>query len=328
VRSRALKVRRRSFRLKSDFVIARGSKSAAEEVRVEIEAGSFRGRGACVPYARYGESLETVEAAVESVRWDIEAGAGRDDLPRLLGAGAARNALDCALWDLDAKIAARPVYALAGLPAPVAVETFYTLSLGEPGAMAASALAAPGRLLKMKLAGDGRDVARLGAVLRAASEARLVLDANEGLDFDGLCALLAAIDPARIVMIEQPLPAGADDALADLTPPVPICADESLHVAADVARLADGYQAVNVKLDKAGGLTEAISTVRAAKDAGLLVMTGCMVGSSLAMAPAAALAPLADVVDLDGPLLLAEDDERPIRYDGTLMHPPHRALWG
>ena len=325
---RTLTIERRAYAVRGAFRIARGAKTAAEQIIATISDGAHIGRGACVPYGRYGETLDSVEASIESVRAEMEAGIDRETLARLLPAGAARNALDCALWDFEAKSSGHPVRALAGLPSPMATETCYTLSVDTPDAVADAARSAPSTLFKLKLAGDGADIERVAAANDAVSGARFVLDANEGLDAAGLDHLLAALDPFQVLMIEQPLPADNDLALGDISSPIPLCADEAFHTAEDVARLRDRYQAVNVKLDKTGGLTEAIAAVTAARAAGLQVMIGCMLGSSLAMAPAALLAPLSDVVDLDGPLLLAEDDAPAIAFDGALMAPPPPALWG
>ncbi len=326
--ARRLSVSRRAYRAKSAFRIARGAKTHAEQLIVTIEEDGARGRGACVPYARYGESLDSAEETIRSLKTDLEAGLDRAGLAKALAAGAARNALDCALWDLEAKQSGEPVWRLADLPEPAPVPTCFTLSVDTPENVASASLAANAALLKMKLAGDGLDAERIAAASDAAPAAQFVLDANEGLDALGFETLLKTLDPARVRMIEQPLPANADTALAGVVSPIPVCADESFHYAADVARLADRYQAINIKLDKTGGLTDAIAAARAAEEAGLQIMIGCMLGSSLAMAPAALLAPLADVVDLDGPLLLAEDDDDPIPYAGAVMGAPPRALWG
>ncbi len=310
------------------FRIARGAKTEAAVVTVRLVQGEAVGWGECVPYARYGESPASVLAQIEAARGLIEAGGGRGALATALPAGAARNALDCALWDLEAKRTGAPVWALAGLPPPGPVVTAYTLSLDAPEAMAEAARTARAYpLLKLKIGGAG-DIARIAAVAQARPDARLIIDANEGLDPQSLPALLREARALNVELIEQPFPADADAALESVAAPVALCADESLHVSADIERLARRYDAVNVKLDKTGGLTEALATIAAARSAGMKVMLGCMVGTSLAMAPAAVIAGLADWVDLDGPLLLAQDREPGLRFEGATLHPPPRALWG
>jgi L-alanine-DL-glutamate epimerase-like enolase superfamily enzyme len=252
----------------------------------------------------------------------------RESLRREMTPGAARNALDCALWDLEAKRAGSPAWQLAGLPAPRPLLTCYTLSLGTPESMAAAAAqAAHMPLLKVKLGGDG-DPARIRAVRAAAPQSRLVVDANEAWRAATFADNMSACAEAGVELVEQPLPAGDDALLRSLAHPVPVCADESVHVAADIAALTDRYDGVNVKLDKAGGLTEALETVREARKHGLKVMVGCMVGTSLAMAPALLAAQDADVVDLDGPLLLARDRAPALRYSGALVEPAGAELWG
>lgn len=315
-----------------DFVIARGARSQADVVVVEARSGGARGRGECVPYARYGEDAETVCAAVEAAKALVAAAPGpaqaREHLLLTMKAGAARNAIDCALWDLEAKLAGTPAWRLAGLPEPAPVTTAFTISLGSPDSMAAAANRAAQRpLLKVKL-GGGDDPARLRAVRAAAPEARLIADANEAWRPADWTRNLEACLEAGVEMIEQPFPAALDAALAHLPRPTPVCADESAHDAASLAEIADRYDAVNVKLDKAGGLTAAIDVVRAARLAGLRVMVGCMVGTSLGVAPALLLAGLADVVDLDGPLMLSRDRTPGLRYAGSIVSPPCPDLWG
>jgi L-alanine-DL-glutamate epimerase-like enolase superfamily enzyme len=242
--------------------------------------------------------------------------------------GAARNALDCAFWDLEAKRAGRPVHELAGLTAPQPLTTAYTISLGSPDDMAAAAARAAGRaLLKVKLGGDG-DPARIAAVRRAAPAAELIVDANEAWTQQNLTGNLAACAAAGVTLIEQPLPEGRDDVLSAFRHPVPICADESAHARASLAAIAGKYDAVNIKLDKTGGLTEALAAAEEAARLGLTLMVGCMVATSLAMAPAMLVAQRARIVDLDGALLLARDRLYPLRYEGSRAHPPSRALWG
>jgi len=310
------------------FAISRGSKTEAVVVVAELGAGKACGRGECVPYARYGETVASVTAAIEALRPRIEAGMTRAELQTAMPPGAARNALDCAFWDLEAKCAGRPAAELAGLAPPGPVVTAYTISIGEPEAMArAAAQEAHRPLLKVKLGRDG-DPARIAAVRRAAPAARLIVDANEGWSEDNLAANLAACAEAGVVLVEQPLPAGHDALLGRIARPIAVCADESAHDRASLAGLVGRYDAVNVKLDKAGGLTEALAMAAEAERRGLTLMVGCMVATSLSMAPAVLVAQKAAVVDLDGPLLLARDRPDGLRYAGSLVHPPAPALWG
>ncbi|MFH6786009.1 MULTISPECIES: N-acetyl-D-Glu racemase DgcA [Methylobacterium] len=310
------------------FTISRGSRTEAVVVTAAVTDGTVTGRGECVPYARYGETVEGVRALIAAQADALAAGLTRQDLAMRLPAGAVRNALDCALWDLEAKRTGTPAHRLAGIPAPAPVTTCYTLSLGSPEAMEAAARAAAARpLLKVKLGGAG-DPERIAAVRRGAPESRIVVDANEAWSPETLAANLAACVAAGVRLIEQPLPAGDDAALAGIARPIPICADESLHDRAGLDGLKDRYDAINIKLDKAGGLTEALLLAEAAKARGLSIMVGCMLGTSLAMAPAMLLSGYADFVDLDGPLLLARDREPGLRFEGSLVHPPEPALWG
>jgi L-alanine-DL-glutamate epimerase-like enolase superfamily enzyme len=307
------------------FVISRGARTEAEVVVAEVSDGTHRGRGECVPYRHYGETIEGVVRVIEAARLD---GGDRQALRRAMPAGAARNALDCALWDLEAKRTGVPAWQLAGLPPLRAVTTAYTLSLGEPEAMAEAARRAADRpILKLKLGGDG-DPARLKAVRAAVPNARLVVDANEAWTGSNFSENMRACADAGVELVEQPLPAGMDDVLAEVGRIVPVCADESVHVTADLDGLDGKYDAVNVKLDKAGGLTEALELVREARRRGFKVMVGCMVGTSLAMAPALLVAQEADFVDLDGPLLLARDRQPGLVYSGSLVSPPPPELWG
>ena len=317
-----------SFPIAGRFAIARGAKTEARVVVATIETEGALGRGECVPYARYGESVDSVAAAIESVRGAIEAGAGRAHLQDLLPAGAARNALDCALWDLEAKATGVPAHVRAGVAAPRPVTTAYTISVDTPEAMAhAAARAAARPLLKVKLAGAG-DRERLAAVRAAAPAATLVVDANESWMPADLAPMLAACAAAGVALVEQPLPAGADAVLAEIAHPVPICADESVHAREGLAGLRDRYDAVNIKLDKTGGLTEALATVAEAERLGFSIMVGCMVGTSLAMAPALLIAGRARFVDLDGPLLLARDRPEGLTYEGSTLMPAGPELWG
>jgi L-alanine-DL-glutamate epimerase-like enolase superfamily enzyme len=325
--TRSLAVRTECWPIAGRFAIARGAKTAADVVVAEIAEDGLRGRGECVPYPRYGESVAGVAAAIAAQAGAIAAGADRAALAGLLPAGAARNALDCALWDLEAKCAGQRVWALAGLPAPAPATTAYTISLAEPAAMAAAAAAAGRPLLKIKLGAAG-DAARIAAVRMAAPAARLIVDVNEGWTADTLAENLAACAAAGVEMVEQPLPADADAVLAAHLHPLPIFADESVHGLGTVAALAGRYDGINVKLDKTGGLTEALAVLAEAERLGLAVIVGCMVATSLAMAPATLLAGRARYVDLDGPLLLARDRPDGLVYDGSLLHPPSAALWG
>jgi len=316
------------FRLKAPFVISRGAKTEAVVVTVALSDGETTGRGEGMPYARYGETPESVVAEIEAATRSPALLASRTALAAGMAPGAARNAIDCALWDLEARRAGISAAALAGHPALAPLETFLTLSLDTPERMADAARRAHahGRL-KLKLGGTG-DEARMAAVRRARPDAVLVADANEAWSADRLQPLLAAAHEARFELIEQPLPADADEPLEAVPHAVPVCADESAHTTADIPRLARRYEAVNIKLDKAGGLTEALAMRKAARAAGLRIMVGSMVATSLAIAPAFVLAQDADWVDLDGPLLLAEDRDPPLRFDGARLYPPPAALWG
>ncbi len=319
-----LTVSRESFPLREVFTISRGSKTEAQVLTVTVTREGIAGRGECVPYARYGESLDSVAGAIASLPEDVTRGA----LQELLPAGAARNAVDCALWDREAKRAGKPVWQLAGLPAPGPVLTCYTLSLDTAERMrAAAARAADRPILKIKLGGED-DMARLEAVRAGAPKARIVVDANEGWTAEVYAALAPHLRRLGVVLVEQPLPAGADDMLAGIARPVPVCADESCHDRASLAALRGRYDMVNIKLDKAGGLTEALALRETARAEGFGVMVGCMVATSLSMAPAFLVAQGAEVADLDGPLILARDREPSVRYDGSVMQVPDRALWG
>ena len=317
-----------SWPIAGAFAISRGSKTSAEVVTVTLEDEGAVGRGECVPYARYGETVAATMAALEAVRSAIERGLARDDVAALVEPRAARNALDCALWDLEAKRSGVPAWRRAGLDGLRPLVTAYTLSLDTPDAMAAAAAKAAIRpLLKLKLGAPG-DAERLIAIRRAAPQARLIVDANEGWSPDNLPQMFAACVAAGVELIEQPLTAGADDSLAGLARPIAVCADESAHDREGLAKLIGKYDAINIKLDKTGGLTEALVLAAAAREQGLKIMVGCMLATSLAMAPAMLVGQLADLVDLDGPLLLARDREPGIRFEASLMHPPRVALWG
>jgi len=310
------------------FTISRGSKTEAEVVVAELTDGTFTGRGECTPYPRYGETVPGVAAAIAGLADDIGRGLDRVGLQSALPAGAARNALDSALIDLESKRTSRRAYELLGITPPRPRVTAYTISFGPPEQMAHSAAAAASRpLLKIKLGGDG-DAERIAAIRRAAPLAELIVDANEGWRPNNLTANLAACAAAGVTLIEQPLPAVDDGALATIARMVPICADESVHDRATLRALAGKYDAVNIKLDKAGGLTEALALAADARMLGFEVMVGCMVATSLAIAPALLIATYARVVDLDGPLLLARDRPDGLRYEGSIVHPAPAALWG
>ena len=324
-----LTVRIEHWPLQGAFTISRGSKTEAVVVVAELESGGHRGRGEAVPYLRYGETPEGVAAALETMAAALRGGLDRDRLQTAMPAGAARNALDCALWDLKAKQAGRPAYDLATLPAPKPVVTAYTVSLGTPEAMADAAQRARSRsLLKVKLGGGGDDAARIAAVRRAAPAAELIVDANEGWTDANLERNLAACAQAGVTLIEQPLAQGRDAALAQIKRPIPICADESVHDRASLDAIGGKYDAINVKLDKAVGLTEALALAAEAERRGFDIMVGCMVATSLAMGPAMLVAQRARVVDLDGPLLLAEDRPHGLRYEGSVVYPAEPILWG
>lgn len=323
-----LTVQTESWPIAGVFTIARGSRTHATVVVAELSDGTHTGRGECVPYPRYGETPEGVATALIGMREQIAQGLDRETLQAAMPAGAARNALDCAFWDLEAKRERKPAHALAGLPAPQSLTTAYTISLAEPAVMAAAAGAAKERpLLKIKLGADG-DPDRLRAVRAAAPHAALIVDANEGWRAHNLAENFSACAAAGVVMIEQPLPAADDGALASIARPVAVCADESVHDRASLAALRGKYDMINIKLDKTGGLTEALELADAARAQGFALMVGCMVSTSLAIAPAILVAQGARVVDLDGALLLAKDRPNGLRYDGSVVHPATPALWG
>lgn len=315
------------------FTISRGAKTEAVVIVAQVSRQGLNGkaiigRGECVPYARYNETPEGTLAAILSLQDALRGGLDREALQSQMSPGAARNALDCALWDLEARVAEKRIWDLLGRPEPHPLTTAYTISLGTPQAMAeATAKAAHRPLLKIKLGGDG-DEARIAAVRKAAPEAELIVDANEAWTDGNLERHLAACADAGVTMIEQPLPAGQDQALARIKRPVSVCADESVHDRASLGGLRERYDAINIKLDKTGGLTEALAMAEAARTLGFDLMVGCMVATSLAMAPAMMIAQGARVVDLDGPLLLAKDRDNGLRYDGSTVYPPGIELWG
>lgn len=325
---RRLTVRDERWPLAGAFVIARGAKTEAHVIVAEISEGGATGRGEAVPYGRYGETVEGELARIESVRSALEAGLTRLALQDALPAGAARNALDCALWDLEAKLSGVPAWRAAGRSRMDPVKTCYTISLASPEEMADAARVMARRpYLKLKIGGPD-DLDRVAAVRAAAPKTRLIVDGNEGLEFDDLVRLAPEFARLDVKMIEQPLHADADAVLEGWTSPVLLCADESLHTRRELAACARRYGAINVKLDKAGGLTEALALVAEARRLGLELMAGCMVATSLSMAPAMIIAQGAEVADLDGPLLLARDRQPGLTYDGSLIFPPTPELWG
>lgn len=325
---RRLVTRAARWPLKEPFTISRGTVDFVDTVIAEITDGPHRGRGECRPYPRYGETVASVETAIAAIAPAVERGAGRAELQSLLAAGAARNAVDAALWDLEAKTRGTSAAELAGIAAPQPLTTAYTISLDTPERMQAAARRAKDRpILKVKLGADG-DCDRIAAVRAAAPGALLMVDANEGWTDGLLAANVDACRKAGVALIEQPLPAGQDAVLAGAPRPVPVCADESVHDRHGLESLVGRYDAINVKLDKTGGLTEALELIAAAQALGLRIMVGCMVASSLAMAPAIIAAQHAEFVDLDGPLLLAADDPNPLRYEASLVYPPSASLWG
>ena len=322
-----LKVTPVSSPLRTSFAISRGAKTSAETIRVVLENGPHYGRGECVPYARYGETIESVIEQILSLKNVIESGLTREDLQHSLPAGAARCAIDCAFWDLEAKQSGQPVWQLAGLPEPKPLPCTMSLSLDTPDNMAKAATDTPATLLKLKLGGPA-DIARIEAVHAARPDAKLILDGNEGLDPNQFADLMRKASQNGTVLIEQPFPADKDDALAHLSGDVAICADESVHTSEQIQALAQKYDAVNIKLDKSGGLTEALKMVHEAKACNMAIMIGCMVAGSLSMAPALLLGGLADYIDLDGPLWIAEDIEHGLHFENGQILPASPQLWG
>jgi L-Ala-D/L-Glu epimerase len=320
-----IEARAERWPIRGAFTIARGSKTEAEVVVVEVEEDGVRGLGECLPYPRYGESVEGVVAQISQVAPE---GLTRARLQTLLPPGAARNAIDCALWDLEAKRSGRRVWQLAGVPEPMPVITAFTLVLDTPERMGAAARENALRpLLKLKLSGAG-DLERVRAVRANAPNAALIIDANEAWSVEDYRLIAPKLAGLGVTLIEQPFHAGEDGVLAELARPVPVCADESCHTGDDLARLVGAYDAINIKLDKTGGLTEALALKRAAQAMGFRIMVGCMVATSLSMAPAQLIAQGADWADLDGPLLLAEDRSPGLLYRGSTVYPPEPALWG
>jgi L-alanine-DL-glutamate epimerase-like enolase superfamily enzyme len=324
----ALVARIERFPIAGTFTISRGAKTEAVTIVAEVSRDGLAGRGECVPYPRYGETPEATLAAILAMQGAVAGGLTRLALQAAMAPGAARNALDCALIDLEAKAAGLRAWTLLGRVAPVKRTTAYTISLGTPEAMAAATAKAAHRpLLKIKLGGEG-DGARIAAVRKAAPDTELIVDANEAWTEANLEQNLAACADAGVTLVEQPLPAGQDTALARIRRPLAVCADESVHDRTSLAPLRERYDAVNIKLDKTGGLTEALAMADSARSLGFEIMVGCMVATSLSMAPAMLVTPQARFVDLDGPLLLARDRDHGLRYDGSLVDPPDPALWG
>ena len=326
--SRTLHSEHERFPLNAPFRIARGVKTAADVVTVTLSEGASVGRGEAVPYPRYGESVESALAAIESARSLIEEGGDRQALLQALPAGAARNALDCALWDLEARLAGRDVAEMIGGQPIAPIVTALTIGIDTPAVMAAAARAAGDvPLLKVKVDAEDPE-ARIRAVRAAAPGAALIVDPNESWDRALVEAMQDVLVATNVALLEQPVPAGDDEWLDGYSPAVPICADEAVHVAADLDVVARRYQAVNVKLDKSGGLTAALDVAREARAMDLGLMTGCMICSSLSIAPARHLAAMSDFADLDGPLWLQEDRPGGIRQEGGLIHPPAKGFWG
>jgi len=326
--NRVLSVAEERFPIAGSFTISRGSKTEAEVIVCTVSQNLKAGRGECVPYRRYGETMESVRDDIEAASAAIAGGIGRDALLASMKPGAARNAVDCALWDLEAKLTGVSVAERLAIATARPLETAFTLSLASADAMAAQARANASRpLLKVKIGGEG-DIGRIRAVRDAAPLSRLILDANEGWTDDNIRENLAVAAELGVALVEQPLPAGRDAILGRIEHPVPVCADESVHTANGLEKLRGLYDAINVKLDKAGGLTAALALRDRGRELGFSIMVGCMVGTSLAMAPAVLLAQDADFVDLDGPLLLARDREPSLIYRGSLVSPPEPELWG
>ncbi|TMP89758.1 MAG: dipeptide epimerase [Verrucomicrobia bacterium] len=323
----ALDAQEQSWPLDKPFRISRGARTEARVVVVTVTDGQHIGRGEAVPIRRYNQSPASVLAQIESIK--SRQCLDRQQIQKLLPAGAARNALDCAFWDLEAKISGKRAWELANIPLAPEVKTSFTISLDTPAAMAAVAkVHATAPILKLKLGGDNPDLARVKAVREAAPAARLLIDANESWTSDHYCKVAPALCQFGIELIEQPFPADADEVLETLDHPIPVCADEGCHTTADLPRLKNRYEMVNIKLDKSGGLTEAMLLTERAREAGFKLLIGCMVCTSLGIAPARLLASAADYVDLDGPLLLAGDRHHAVSYDNGRIGIPSRELWG
>jgi len=321
-----------SWPIRGVFRISRGARTEARVVVVTLRDGDIVARGESAPNARYDETVESVKAEIEALADRITAGPGieRASLLDLMPAGAGRNAVDCALWDLEAKRSGTPVWKLAGLAAPLApIVTAYTLSVDSPEAMGAAAAENAHRpLLKLKMTGDGADLDRVARIHANAPDARLIVDANEAWSVDSYLDIAPRLSELGVEMIEQPLPAGDDSGLLGVERPILLCADESCHDTASLDAIEGKYDRINIKLDKTGGLTEALALKAEAERRGLGIMVGCMIGTSLSMAPGVVVAQGAAVVDLDAPLLLATDREPGLLYEGSTIHPPESSLWG
>ena len=325
----SLNIHTEAWPLAGAFRISRGTRRVSDVLMVEVNDGNYVGRGECFPYARYGEDIDSVQKQLNSVRSEIEHGLDRQALLNVLAPGAARNAVDCALWDLEAKRAGVRVWDLADLPAPEPVTTVYTLGVDEPAIMGERARENSDRpRLKLKMTGDGADLERVRNIHKNAPNARLVVDANEGWTIEQYLEYAPQFKELGVEMIEQPLPSTDDEQLSGVDRPIPVCADESCHDRATLKSLVGKYDMINIKLDKTGGLTEALNLRDAALKQGLSIMVGCMIGTSLAMAPGILVAQAATIVDLDGPLLLAEDRNPGLSFTGSIIHPPEPRLWG
>ena len=325
----SLNIHTEAWPLAGAFRISRGTRRVSDVLMVEVNDGNYVGRGECFPYARYGEDIDSVQKQLNSVRSEIEHGLDRQALLNVLAPGAARNAVDCALWDLEAKRAGVRVWDLADLPAPEPVTTVYTLGVDEPAIMGERARENSDRpRLKLKMTGDGADLERVRNIHKNAPNARLVVDANEGWTIEQYLEYAPQFKELGVEMIEQPLPSTDDEQLSGVERPIPVCADESCHDRATLKSLVGKYDMINIKLDKTGGLTEALNLRDAALKQGLSIMVGCMIGTSLAMAPGILVAQAATIVDLDGPLLLAEDRNPGLSFTGSIIHPPEPRLWG
>ena len=325
----SLNIHTEAWPLAGAFRISRGTRRVSDVLMVEVNDGNYVGRGECFPYARYGEDIDSVQKQLNSVRSEIEHGLDRQALLNVLAPGAARNAVDCALWDLEAKRAGVRVWDLADLPAPEPVTTVYTLGVDEPAIMGERARENSDRpRLKLKMTGDGADLERVRNIHKNAPNARLVVDANEGWSIEQYLEYAPQFKELGVEMIEQPLPSTDDEQLSGVDRPIPVCADESCHDRATLKSLVGKYDMINIKLDKTGGLTEALNLRDAALKQGLSIMVGCMIGTSLAMAPGILVAQEAAIVDLDGPLLLAEDRAPGLSFTGSIIHPPETRLWG
>ncbi|WP_422022342.1 N-acetyl-D-Glu racemase DgcA [Roseibium sp.] len=326
--SRGVSIDLESFEIAGGFTISRGSRTHANVLVTTLTDGDHIGRGECVPYARYGETMESVQEQIQEISPLLKDGLSRQALQEAMPAGAARNAVDCALWDLEAKQSGKPAAEIAGIPPLASVTTAYTISVGTPEIMAEKTERAAHRpLLKVKLSGSGDDE-RIEAVRKAAPDSTLIVDANEAWDDSCFATNMAACEAAGVALIEQPLPSKDDSHLKDFSSKITICADESLHTRDGLEDLRSRYDAINIKLDKAGGLTEALALLDKARALDFKIMVGCMLGTSLAMAPAVLLAQGADFVDLDGPLLLTQDREPGLIFEDSTLFPPRPELWG